>query len=80
MISWHDIKTDSVEEFDSQLSYRLRKSNILYLVTDKTYGQLVDTTNFPKDAKHPELFRVFENFRLWQKRYILPKVCQKSTV
>ena len=74
-VSWENITDTTLEEFDTHLSNCLkRKSHILNLMTDKTYGQLVDTHNFPKEKKHPELFRVFENFQLWQQRYILPEV------
>lgn len=76
-VPWENITVadNTLEEFDTHLSNSLkRKSHILNLMTDKTYGQLVDTHSFPKEKKHPELFRVFENFQLWQQRYILPEV------
>ena len=58
--------------FNNLMSEELKKLAPMKMLTDKNYGQLVNLLNFPTDSKTPELLRTFENFALWEKRYILP--------
>ena len=46
----------------------------IYLINEKTYGQIVNIKDFPEDKLHPELTRIMENHDLWEKRYIQEKV------
>ena len=50
----------------------------IYLINDKTYGQIVNIKDVAKDKLHPELTRIMENHDLWEKRYIQEKVSLKS--
>ena len=46
----------------------------IYLINDKTYGQLVNMKGVPDDKLHPEITRIMENHDLWEKRYIQEQV------
>ena len=50
----------------------------IYLINDKTYGQIVNIKEIAEDKLHPELTRIMENHDLWEKRYIQEKVSLKS--
>ena len=58
-------------------SAMLRRGYALHLLNDDTYGQIVNMQNLPAGAAHPELERIFENFDLWERRYIL-KIVQET--
>ena len=58
----------------STLSQELKKVASLYLMNDKSYGQIVNAREIPINAKTPELYRMLENHQLWQNRYISSKV------
>ena len=66
---------------DSIFSQTLNSENYnvpIYVLNDKTYGQLVNIKNVP-DKLHPELTRIMENHDLWEKRYIQEKVIKTTT-
>ena len=67
-------KLDSNLSIFSTLSQELKKVASLYLMNDKTYGQIVNPKEIPINAKTPELYRMLENHQLWQNRYISSKV------
>ena len=52
----------------------LRRGYALHILNDVTYGQIVNMRNLPVGVPHPELDRIFENFDLWERRYISPIV------
>ena len=69
------IKVQNDSNFDLILSQELKKLSYLNLMTGKNYGQIVNMKKYPDQAeKHPEFFRIFENYRLWEKRYIKSNV------
>ena len=67
-------KLDTNMSIFSTLSQELKKITSLYLMNDKSYGQIVYAREFPNNAKTPELYRMLENHELWQNRYISSKV------
>ena len=67
-------KLDPNMSIFSTLSQELKKVASLYLMNDKTYGQIVNAKEIQISAKTPELYRMLENHQLWQNRYISSKV------
>ena len=67
-------KLDTNMSIFSTLSQELKKVASLYLMNDKSYGQIVNAREIPSNAKTPELYRMLENHQLWQNRYISSKV------
>ena len=67
-------KLDPNMSIFSTLSQELKKVASLYLMNDKSYGQIVNAREIPINAKTPELYRMLENHQLWQNRYISSKV------
>ena len=67
-------KLDPNMSIFSTLSQELKKVASLYLMNDKSYGQIVNAREIPNNAKTPELYRMLENHQLWQNRYISSKV------
>ena len=57
----------------------LQRGYALHILNDVTYGQIVNMHNLPVGVAHPELDRIFENFDLWERRYILPIVRESET-
>ena len=54
---------------DSLLSETIRKMVPLVVITDKSYGQVINMIDVP-EVEHPELHRLLENHQLWEHRYI----------
>ncbi len=44
--------------------------NVLYVVHDRLHGQLVNLQDYPESKVEPEVFRMLENHKLWERRYI----------
>ena len=65
---------DAELPFFTNLSQELKKVAYLYVMNDKSYGQLVNDKDIPVDAIIPELYRMLENHQLWERRYILSQV------
>ena len=61
-------------QLDFILSRKLKKIKSLRMILDQTYGQIVSMKNVPNGKETPELYRMFENGQLWDKRYIKPMV------
>jgi len=57
----------------------LRHGCALHLLNDVTYGQIVNMIDLPSGGVHIELERIFQNFDLWERRYILPLVRETVT-
>ncbi len=57
----------------------LRHGYALHLLNDVIYGQIVNMFDLPTDGVHVELERIFQNFDLWERRYILPIVRDSET-
>ena len=74
-----DHHLNSEAEFDGIMSQEVRKLSPLYLINENNYGMLVNKkfrTLALKEKKTPELFRIFQNHELWEKRYIQPRIRQ----
>lgn len=79
-ITNHVISISFVLLQDSEFSQAMLCRGIaLHLINDVIYGQLVNMRNVPTGLAHPELERIFENFDLWERRYILPIVRESET-
>ena len=77
-LSWTSLSSiNDASELDAALSKVLKKHSPLHLLVDKTYGQIVNERNIPKDTKVPELFRIFENHKLWEEKYLAAQVRHK---
>ena len=59
--------------FEDKLMKQLQKLTQLHLVTKIYFGEIIDLTDVP-DTKNPELYRIHQNYNLWEKRYINEKV------
>lgn len=57
----------------------IRRGYALHLINDVIYGQIVNMFNVSTEFSHPELERIFENFDLWEQRYILQIVRDSET-
>ena len=57
----------------------LRQGRALHLLNDNCYGQIVNLAGLPEGKLHPELFRIFQNHDLWERRYILQLVRDSET-
>merc|ERR1711971_509350 len=66
------------ETFFTILSRELKKVSSLYVLNDKTYGQIINAKQIPTKTKTPELHRMLENHQLWEKRYI--SIAERNTV
>ena len=62
-------KIMDMAEFEEKLLNELQNLAPFILLTNLNYGDIVNTKNIP-DSKHPEIYRIFENYHLWEKRYI----------
>ena len=83
LLKWKILEALPVKEFynqhyyfDDLLSKEIRKLVPLTVSTDKIYGQLVDVTDFqiPSENSNGEFYRIFQNHKLWEKRYIKSNV------
>ena len=59
----------SWSEFDLILMEDLKKQALLNVLVRQNYGELINMENVP-NKKHPELFSFFENFNLWEGKYM----------
>ena len=57
----------------------LRRRFALHLINEAIYGQIVNMQDMPVGGIHNEMTRIFENFDLWEQRYILPTVRDSET-
>jgi hypothetical protein len=76
-LSEDDEKNITNEKLDDAFSQNVRKFGnfALFLLTSHDFGQLVNLRKFPEQTKtSPELYRLFENHDLWERRYITQKV------
>ena len=64
---------DSIEQIFMQ---ELKSMAQLYLLIKEDYGEIINLKTV-QNSKHPELFRIMENYNLWEKRYIHPQVMSK---
>ena len=62
----HNVAQD---DFITGLSLILKKVSNLFVLVDKTYGELVF-----RDWNDSEINNILQNHRLWEKEWILPKV------
>ena len=62
-------KIMDMAEFEEKLLNELQNLAPFILLTNLNYGDIVNTKNIP-DSKYPEIYRIFENYHLWEKRYI----------
>ena len=62
-------KLTDMDEFEEILMNELQNLAPFILLTDMNYGDIVNMKNIP-DSKYPEIYRIFENYHLWEKRYI----------
>ena len=89
LLKWKILEALPVKEFynqhyyfDDLLSKEIRKLVPLTISTDKIYGQLVDVTDFQihsedseeRTINNGEFYRIFQNHKLWEKRYIKSNV------
>ena len=75
--------TDPNARVDDIFCYNLRnKVNFtteIYILNDKTYGQLVNLNKIDEKRLRPELTRIMENHDLWERRYIQEKIIKTTT-
>ena len=74
-LSQNDLEhVENYNQLDFILSRQLKRVTSLRMILDKTYGQIVSMKNVPIGKETPELYRMFENGQLWEKRYMEPMV------
>uniref|UniRef100_A0A0N4Z9N2 procollagen-lysine 5-dioxygenase n=1 Tax=Parastrongyloides trichosuri TaxID=131310 RepID=A0A0N4Z9N2_PARTI len=66
------------KQYDPDMSFcaHLRDKGIfMYTVNTESYGFLVDSDDFKTygDRKHPEMYTIFTNRKLWENRYLHPE-------
>ena len=66
----------TMDSLEKTLMQELKSMAPLYLLIKEDYGEIVNMKTI-QNAKHPELFRILENYNLWEKRYIHPQVISK---
>ena len=77
-VSWTILSSiKNISELEATFSRELKKHSPLHLLVDETYGQIVNEHNIPKDTNVPELFRIFENHKLWEEKYLAAQVRHK---
>ncbi|CEF71662.1 Procollagen lysyl hydroxylase [Strongyloides ratti] len=59
-------------------AYLRDKGIFMYIVNTEKYGFLVESDDFKTygERKHPELYTIFSNRKLWEKRYVHPEYYQ----
>ena len=57
----------------------LRRGLALHLLNFEVFGQIVNLVDLPEVKVHPELFRIFQNHDLWERRYVLQLVRDSET-
>ena len=70
-------KSSSVDQLETKLIHQLKDIAHLNLLIKHNYGEIVNMKDIP-DTQHPELYRIFENYLLWERRYITPEVCTRN--
>ena len=71
------IEAKDLDEIDFLISQELKQNVPLYMLADKTYGELVSYRIMTQELNHTsnfEFYRIIENFHLWTNRYIQPQV------
>ena len=66
----------TMDSLEKTLMQELKSMVPLYLLVKEDYGEIVNMKTI-QNSKHPELFRILENYNLWEKRYIHPQVTSK---
>ena len=66
----------TLDSLEQKLMQELTGMAPLYLLIKEDYGEIVNLKAI-QNVKHPELFRIMENYNLWENRYIHPQVISK---
>ena len=64
----------NLDETDYLITQILKQNESLYMLADKTYGELINYRSFQQHNNHYEFYQIIENFQLWTNRYIQPEV------
>ena len=65
----------NLDDTDYLITQMLKQNESLYMLADRTYGELVNYRRFQQHNNYYEFFQIIENFQLWTNRYIQPEVC-----
>ena len=66
-------ESSSIDQLETQLIHQLKNVAHLNLLFKHNYGEIVNMKDIP-DTQHPELHRIFENYLLWERRYVTSEV------
>uniref|UniRef100_A0A0N5BDE9 procollagen-lysine 5-dioxygenase n=1 Tax=Strongyloides papillosus TaxID=174720 RepID=A0A0N5BDE9_STREA len=71
-------KYRSIDPDMSFCAYLREQGIFMFTVNTEEFGFLVDSDDFKTygDRKHPELYTIFTNRKLWEKRYVHPEYYQ----
>ena len=73
-LDFHELsKSYSIDQLETKFIHQLKNIAHLNLLIKHNYGEIVNMKDIP-DTQHPELYRIFENYLLWERRYITPEV------
>ena len=65
----------NLDDTDYLITQMLKQNESLYMLADRTYGELVNYRSFQQHNSYYEFHQIIENFQLWANRYIQPEVC-----
>ena len=65
----------NLDDTDYLITQMLKQNESLYMLADRTYGELVNYRSFQQRNSYYEFYQIIENFQLWANRYIQPEVC-----
>ena len=65
----------NLDDADYLITQMLKQNKSLYMLADRTYGELVNYRSFQQRNGYYEFYQIIENFQLWANRYIQPEVC-----
>ena len=65
---------ENLDDADYLISQMFKQYESLYMLADRTYGELVNYRMMQHHKSNYELYQIIENFHLWANRYIQPQV------
>ena len=68
----------NLDDSDYLMTQILKQNETLYMLADRTYGEMVNYKSLQQHKSHHEFYQIIENFQLWANRYIQPEVCFKQ--